>query len=373
MDSKKSNTWIVLSLIIVVLFGVISILWNSSLFGKQLPDFVNANLTTLNPVATTVLSGTTEEVVETQEGESVVETESVLETESVQVEGSGQVVQAETPTKTKAKKLSGVSSSGASANAVCGQTEPMFLLGLGIDEQEQADVIRLIRVDFVEKRILMLSIPRDFWVPIPGMSKYNITQFKINAAYGYGEAFFGKGQGVVAFSDTIYQNYGVTFDRYGVFHFSNFVDLINAVGGVDIVLDKPVGAYGITGTTHLDGEAALEYARNREADNDIFRARRQSVIIKALVKKMLLPENIGKLPGLGIKFLNDKTVFTDFTIKDIYSFVCLASKITGDSLVTMEIPPTLYKFGRTNFGRSILLPSLEVKPYIQDLILNGNY
>lgn len=256
---------------------------------------------------------------------------------------------------------------------VCGQKEPMTLLVLGIDEHEQSDVIRIVRVDFIEKRVLVLSIPRDFWVSIPGMSAYGITESKINAAYGYGEYFLGAGQGVVESSSTIYQNYGITFDRYVVFHFSNFEQMIDAVGGVDVVLDAPIGAYGTAGTTHLDGKTALEYARNRNADNDLYRIQRQTVIIKSLFSKLILTENLLKLPGLGLRFVNDKSLITDVSLKDISTFVCMAGQLQNVSLVMRDIPAELYQSARTSTGMFLFIPSTEVSPYIQNLVINGNY
>ena len=256
---------------------------------------------------------------------------------------------------------------------VCGQTRPMILLGLGIDENEQADVIRLIRVDFLERRILILSIPRDFWVSIPDMEDHNITEFKINASYGFGEYFGGSGQGVVEFSKTIYQNYGIIFDHYVVFHFSNFQQMIDAVGGVDVVLDAPIGSYGVAGKTHLDGAAALEYARNRDADNDNFRVERQSEILKGLYGKMVQPENLVKIPALGLKFLTDKSMITDLSIKDVATFACMAKEIDKSSLVFKDIPGNLYTPAHTNTGRYVDLPSPEATSFIQELMLNGNY
>ena len=68
-----------------------------------------------------------------------------------------------------------------------------------------------------------------------------MTQNKINASYGYGEYYLGTGKGVVQTSFTLFQNFGVEFDRYAVFHFSNFEEMIDAVGGVDLNLSEAIG------------------------------------------------------------------------------------------------------------------------------------
>ncbi len=345
MNQKRtSGKWIIFLIVLVVLAAGGYYLWTGSLFGKRLPAFMGESIQTFTPLVTSVPVDATVEV--------------ALVTPVPQVTP----ITVNTPTALP-----------ADVKPVCGQKEPMILLGLGIDEHEQADVIRIMRVDFIERKILILSIPRDFWVPIPGLSEYNITQFKINAAYGFGEYFLGQGQGVVQQSNTLYQNYGITFDRYGVFHFTNFERMIDAVGGVDIVLEEPIGAYGTAGVTHLDGKSALKYAQNRSNDNDLFRIKRQTEIIKGLYSKIIQTENLIKLPGLGLEFLGDKSVLTDLSLKDVATFTCLAGEIDDLSLVFREIPPELYQAARTNTGRFIFIPSDQVAVYIQDLVVNGNY
>jgi LCP family protein required for cell wall assembly len=319
-------------------------LWNSSFFGRKLPNFLQEGTRVV------AISG------------AEITPEFTFEVPLVTPLVSASPIVLSTPTPQP-----------EDIKPVCGQKEPMTFLVLGIDDHEQSDVIRIVRVDFIEKRVLVLSIPRDFWVSIPGLDAYGITESRINAAYGYGEYFMGVGQGIVESSATIYQNYGVTFDRYVVFHFSNFTKMIDAVGGLDIVLDAPIGAYGTTGTTHLDGKTALEYAWNRDADNDSYRVLRQSAIIRALFEKMRQPENITKLPGLGLKMLADKSVITDLSISDITTYVCMARELSGSSLILKDIPGDMYTPAYTIDGRYIDVPSQEVRTYIQSLVINGNY
>jgi len=343
-NKRTSSKWIIILILIFIFSTGIYYIWNGSLFGKKLPVLSGEILPSFTPLVAEVPPGSTE--IANVTTHFTIATPIILST----------------PTLLPAK-----------IEPVCGQKTPMILLGLGIDENEQADVIRILRIDFIERKILVLSIPRDFWVPIPGMSEYNITQSKINAAYGYGEYFFGPDQGVVQQSNTIYQNYGISFDRYVVFHFSNFEQMINAVGGVDIVLEEPIGAYGTVGLTHLDGKTALEYAQNRNNDNDIFRIKRQTEIIKSLYMKMIQTENILKLPGLGIEFLGDKTLLTDLSLKDVVTFTCMAGELDNLSLVFRDIPQEFYRSARTNTGRFILIPSPQVELFIKDIVINGNY
>lgn len=341
---RRSWRWLFWVLLAILLLAVgLYLLWTNPFFGKRLPQFTGAPIQTFTPLPAVSSEIAATAIAVTQQPVAPVpgrqETEPVV----------------------------------SQSDAVCGQTEPMFILGLGIDEVEQADVIRLMRVDFAQRRALILSIPRDFWVPIPGLEEYDISQFRINAAYGYGEYFNGRGQGVVKFSETVYQNYGITFDHYGAIHFNTLEQLVDALGGVDFYLDGPIGAYGYKGYHHLDGEQVLEFVRERQADLDRYRIMRQSVIIDALVQKLRQPEYLKQIPELGIKVIKDKGVVTDLTLRDIYTFMCFIQEIDENSLVFKDIPLDLYTPMITNYGRHIKVPKPEATIYIQDLLLNGNY
>lgn len=337
---KKPKRWIYWFLVVLVfLVGGGYLLWTNPFLGKHLPQFTGESIQTFTPlpgintaVQVTALPGTPQSPANGREKQ-------------------GEIF----PVLVGNEK------------AVCGQTEPMIILALGIDEVEQADVIRLVRIDFVERRILILSIPRDFWVPITGLAEYNISQFRINAAYGYGEYFNGPGQGVVKFSETIYQNYGITFDQYAALHFGAFEQLVDAVGGVDIYLEAPIGAYGSPGYHHFDGASALEFSREREADLDRYRIMRQSEIIKGLYQKLIQPENLSKLPSLSKQFIKDKSVVTDFTLQDALTFTVLPRRSTKTRWFSWTFPwscthrpsPTLVGISRSPTPKPLIYPGFD--------------
>lgn len=340
---KKKHWWWILILILLIVCAVGYYLWTNPILGRQLPQFTGETIKTFTPLPAvqTALSGTS-----TPSSEQL-------------------------PTKEHSQKEQ--ESKVKRSDAVCGQTEPMIVLALGIDEVEQADVIRLVRIDFIERRILVLSIPRDFWVPIPGLEEYNITQFRINAAYGYGQYFDGPRQGVVKFSETVYYNYGINFDHYGAVHFGVFENMIDAIGGVDFYLDGPIGAYGSAGYHHMNGADALLFARERKYDLDAYRIQRQSIIIDAFIDKIRQPENLARIPALGAQIIKDEGVVTDFSLRDVYTFLCFIQELNEDSLVFMDMPVDYYTPMITNMGQYIKVPKPEATTYIQDLILNGNY
>lgn len=341
--AKKKRRWWLLALVLLFLIGAGYYFWTNPILGRQLPQFTGEAVNTFTPLPAvqTALSGT-----QTANPEQAPATE------------HGQ--------KEQATKVS-------RSDAVCGQTEPMIVLALGIDEVEQADVIRLVRIDFVERKVMVLSIPRDFWVPIPGLEQHGITQFRINAAYGYGQYFYGAGQGVVKFSETVYYNYGINFDRYGAVHIEVFEQMIDAIGGVDFYLDGPIGAYGGAGWYHMNGAEALLFARERKLDMDDYRIKRQSIIIDAFIDKLKTVEYLKKIPAFGAQIIKEDGVVTDFTLRDVYTFLCFVQELDEDSLIFKDMPAEMYTPMITNQGRYIKLPKPEATTYIQDLILYGKY
>jgi LCP family protein required for cell wall assembly len=337
---RKRTPWVVtiLLILLVVLSILFFILWNGNFYGGHLPDATVEQIKTFTPLAPLTISGATPPQAE---------------------------VAIVTPVPTKQKD--------PAAPSVCGQSGVMDILLLGIDEHAQSDVIRILQVNFSQEKILVLSIPRDFWVPIPDMSQHNITEGRINAAYGYGEYFNGHGQGIVESSHTITANYGINFDRYVVFYYSDVIEIIDLVGGVDVNLPGPIGGYDYSGVHHFDGKAALDFAQVRDLDNDDYRIDRQSVIINAVYQKMILPENLAKIPGLGIKLLGQKTIQTDFSLKDVYLAACLAKAVGQDSMIFKDIPNNLFTAATSSSGGYIRIPSPAVTTYIQDLIISQNY
>jgi LCP family protein required for cell wall assembly len=119
---------------------------------------------------------------------------------------------------------------------------------------------------------VLISIPRDTWVDIPGFGYQ-----KINAAYedGQSENFSSAGYdngGMGLLEEVVQQNFGITTDYYGLIDYSAFKDAVNAVGGVTLTINSPdpAGLYDPytnlnlpNGTLKLDGLQALDLARAR--------------------------------------------------------------------------------------------------------------
>jgi LCP family protein required for cell wall assembly len=165
----------------------------------------------------------------------------------------------------------------------------------------RSDTMILLTIDPVAKTAGTLSIPRDMWVNIPGF-EYS----RINTAYSLGEGSKLPGGGPELARKTVEQFIGVPIQYYAQVDFSTFVNFIDVIGGVDVhnrenLRLDPIGGgkdkIKITccGMRHLDGGAALAFARCRDEgqgckDGDVGRARRQAEVILGIRNKVLSPE-----------------------------------------------------------------------------------
>ena len=239
-----------------------------------------------------------------------------------------------------------------------------------------ADTIILASVNTVENKFSMISIPRDLYVTVPGTQ----DQQKINAVYHYGEEK-GKGQGMEDMKTIVSEVSGLPVHYAVSIDFAGFKQLVDAIDGVEITLDKPfeeamqfnephvcdsfftvptgefenktvkyfsketgtyktrvVKSYPLctapeetlecggdfslpAGKQTLSGEQALCFVRSRVTSSDFERAKRQQMILKLMKEKML---SIGTLADFskinGIFDALGNNVKTDMALWEMQSF-----------------------------------------------------
>lgn len=175
----------------------------------------------------------------------------------------------------------------------------------------RTDTMILLTLDPQNQTAGMLSLPRDLWLPMPGLGYSS----KINTAYQLGESVGYPGGGRQLAKDTVSSFIGQPVQYYVRVNFQGYVELIDLIDGVDLVVPEeihdeeyPTEDYGYqtfhldAGVQHLDGETALKYVRTRNLDDDYSRARRQQQVLRAVADKVLranmLPALIPKLPRL---------------------------------------------------------------------------
>lgn len=165
-------------------------------------------------------------------------------------------------------------------------------LSTGSDEGARTDSIILVHVPGNGGKAVMMSIPRDSWVAIPGHRKNKINaSFSINATPTQGNAKL--------LVDTVEQNTGVRIDDYVEIGFAGFASVVDSLGGVtiDVPFDMNDWRAGINlkkGTQTLNGANALGFVRARYSDprGDIGRAERQRQFLSAIMSKALSPATV---------------------------------------------------------------------------------
>jgi LCP family protein required for cell wall assembly len=230
----------------------------------------------------------------------------------------------------------------------------MTVLAIGTDVRPGehryglTDFMRAVRVDFQRQRVTALEFPRDLWVRIPGI-EHNLKtdRQKLNTAYAYGSPE----QGPSLLARTLDLNFGLNVDHYIVANMNIFVEVVDALGGLDVTI--PAG--GIDGRTssdrsarlvfpegpqHLNGEQALTLARMRNVS--VFaRAEHQNMIMCALRKKVESPETVLRLPVLINSFMAN--IQTDLTPEQISQLACLGTQMPRSNILFAAFPRHLFK------------------------------
>ena len=252
----------------------------------------------------------------------------------------------------------------ATPQPLCGGPAIMNILAIGSDARGNhylyglADVIRLVRVDFVHGRVTILELPRDLWVQIPEISDhYGITEGKLNQAYLYGNKglgyYDGPGEGPGLLARTLSLNFGAQPDHYLAVNMRTFEAIVDAMGGIDVYLPYDVSAktpqnpraFGVkAGQHHFDGKTALMVARIRQYST-FSRAENQNIIMCAIRKKLLSPAIVPAIPKLAKDFRN--YVQTDFSPEQINQLACLATQMKGTNVVFASFPMNLFKAAKT--------------------------
>jgi len=232
-------------------------------------------------------------------------------------------------------------------------------------EIPRSDTMLVASIDPVTKRAHLMSILRDTYVDIPGRGRD-----RINAAVSYG--------GPRLAMRTVSQLLGIPIQYYVYTDFEGFVAVVDAVGGIDIEVEKDMKYYDRAdgpeyaidlkkGWQHLDGRKALQYVRFRhDALSDYARTERQRKFLIALARKMQSTTSLLKLPSIIDKV--EPYVETNMTVSDMVKLGALALEAKNADIVGVQIPPNELLEPREIGGASVLVTDpRRVREYVKDL------
>ena len=232
-----------------------------------------------------------------------------------------------------------------------GAEDRLFVLIMGIDSpvnvSERTDTMLVASFNPRTGEAGVFSLPRDTRVQVPGHTGYR----KLNAAYSLG--------GPELAAETVSRFLGIPIDHYVVLNFESFAGIVDAVGGVEVTVRRPMRyedrAQGLfinipAGTHRLNGEEALGFVRYR-ADNlgDVAlvnpatgeyggRVQRQLEFVHALAKAALRPEVLVKLPRLLVEYY--RTVETDLSVHQITRLARALTRVSPEQVRTGLVPGT---------------------------------
>jgi LCP family protein required for cell wall assembly len=213
----------------------------------------------------------------------------------------------------------------------------------------RTDSIIVASVDVENEIVRLLSIPRDLWVYIPGHG-YN----RINTADLWGE-LAKKGSGPDWVKQTIHYNLGIPIHHYIRVDFQGFIEIIDAVGGIDVDVACPLPDINLSaGLQHMGGEEALRFARSRYSTNDFDRGRRQRKILMALWDQALSMDLIPRLPQLWWTLAN--SFQTDLSLEQVIDLAYVAAGLQPQRIRSQSIGPAQVQNWVTPQGAAVLLP-----------------
>ncbi|MBQ1512220.1 MAG: LCP family protein [Erysipelotrichaceae bacterium] len=180
------------------------------------------------------------------------------------------------------------------------------------------DVNMLVTVNPQTKRILIVSIPRDLYVPNPwlGQEKDKLTHLGI---YGVGNTM-----------EELEDLFGTEIDNYMIVNFSSFKKIVDSLGGIRIEnpyafeateAGIPTGYYFEEGELTLNGDEALAYVRERYTlpDGDFGRNMHQTLVLNAILDKMMSSAVLMKAERL-LRDLQG-SFLTNVAVKEMYGLI----------------------------------------------------
>ena len=243
--------------------------------------------------------------------------------------------------------------------------------------RERSDTMIIFSINKNSNQMTMVSLMRDLYVQIPGYGGR-----KLNAAYELG--------GFDLLDQTISENFGVVVDYNVEVDFSGFKDIVNTLGGVDVELNEAEVAYltgggaqythGRTydvhvGENHLNGKAALDYARARHVEGaaDFGRTQRQRKLLKIIYHDL---KDASWFKLLEVYDSVADNITTDMTNTQILSIAFSAYSMGKSDINSYRIPASGMYYG-ADFGgelNSMLVPNDwdETRQLLQDYLYSDD-
>jgi len=276
---------------------------------------------------------------------------------------------------------------------------PVNILVMGTDSREgsnagisgdhpggmRSDTTFIAHVSADRTRVDVVSIPRDTLITIPQCTDENgkviaaagWSNQGFNAAFAWGYDYGGSvATGAACSIRAVEEMSNVHIDAYVVVDFMGFVDVVDAIGGLDVTLLCPIysrEAGGISlpeGVNHIDGREAVDLARARTGKglgdgSDLQRINRQHLLFNAVVDKvyaMNYVTNFPKVYGLVAAIIGSLTTDIGSNLADIAGFGFSLKNLNTSNVTFVTIP-----IGGAPDGVHVVLKKNDAEPIWESL------
>lgn len=232
--------------------------------------------------------------------------------------------------------------------------------GAVLRHASRSDMMLVAKVDFANKRISAISIPRDLAWSVPGYK----TQ-KINAFHAIGFTEGGPEKGKELARRAAEGVTGVTIDRVVVLNFEAFKSMIDMLGGIEVYVPRNMDYDDNAGDLHihlkkgrqvLTGYNAMCYVRYRHGDSDFKRQERQKDLMMSLKDRAL--QQWQKTPEVVDKSID--LLGRTFTPVEIAALALFGRKVGGDNF-KMDMVPVIEIPGTSNLQIDNVLLAKKLK------------
>lgn len=264
----------------------------------------------------------------------------------------------------------------------------MVLVGLDRRPNEtglayRTDTMLIVSIDPATNSIGILSLPRDTYVVIRGYA----SRQRINSALVFGE-LERAGYGPTLMMETVQNNFGIRINDYMAVDFQAFIDVVDAIGGIDVTIDYTINDpqypnmnygydpfYLAAGTHHLMGYDALRFARTRHGDSDIRRAERQQQAIFAIRDRILdmdmVPTMLAQSPNLWASLQDN--VYTGLSFEQLIQLALYVKDVPRENITTGVVDYRYLQSWSTPEGASVLIPNNGRLPQLMIEVFGENY
>jgi LCP family protein required for cell wall assembly len=264
----------------------------------------------------------------------------------------------------------------------------MIMVGLDRRKGEtglsyRTDTMMLVSIDPVSNSIGILSLPRDLYVVIPGYA----SRQRINSAMVFGEVNRA-GSGPSLMMATVQNNFGIRVNEFLAMDFQAFIDIVDAIGGIDITIDYTINDpqypnlnYGYdpfylpAGSHHLMGYDALRFSRTRHGDSDIRRAERQQQAIFAIRDRILNLDMVSPLLAQSPILWNSlqDNLYTGLSFEQIIQLALFVKDVPRQNITTGVVDYRYLQSWSTPEGASVLIPNNGRLPQLMTEVFGASY